>query len=909
MKRLLLVVGFSLFFLVYSIAYAENYQPLVVTFRDAYVYYVQKVKNALMVRDHNNAVRYYKIARIYAASKTEAIEIDMLMHSQITVKEIKVITELNQPKKKQGSVIDKALDVEEALGETHKVIPVSPSLTTVVKNISDKQSIELKIGQSLIIERNEVKRFFIVDEGFIDVKRLNSHQIQITALKRGSTYLHIWDENGRTTLNIKVIFFVDTESQIESKPKYVEHNDAFKFSYSNDWSAYYQGAKVPDLQRQNLSFLQNIGLEGPTPLGDVDSYMIFSGFDRAQQIESYSLGVNRIPVQGVDNFNLRFFDAVRNLSPFTMASPHLRGVFADVDVLNKNLRFSYSHGQVRPAFGFLAFSNSNKFESYVDAGKITLFPNNSKSKYALNYAVGHGRDRSPEIAKSAYSIEAQQKIYKMTLNAELARNSEKRNAVTSGLRYDNNGFMTSVNARNVNKQYTNILNSAYYQGEVGATWSTSTYTDRFDAQTYVDVYQNRLYFNPDDEDALNLDSSGRVHFPITARIWNDVGLNYVTTPGELSPRTNFGFDDRISLSFDTWNKRNGIVYTGGTYQRTRYEKTQESAFDRLTALFGLSLPLTDKLSVNSRYEYSWVTEPYKNIEYNPNSLDMGLNYNREITKKLLGTWGLNYRREDGVGGSNSFLAGEDSLYGSFGLTYNPLNDVSVFFDSRLRRVWPKSDDIVAYYALDLRLGLRMQFGSGVRFDPYGKVYGHVFNDSNSNGKKENGEEGIPDVNVKVGDKEVTTNAQGYYEQSYHAKAVAVRPDPASVPAGHVFSTKDNVHRPIQQFSSNRVDFGVTTHSSVYGIFYVDKNSNGQPDLGDQFVSKVKVTLNNKDVQYTDGRGAYYFRNIGEGKHTIVFDLNTIPIEMVPLGKFKNTIDIERGSTFVLHFPLRIKEQQ
>jgi hypothetical protein len=270
---------------------------------------------------------------------------------------------------------------------------------------------------------------------------------------------------------------------------------------------------------------------------------------------------------------------------------------------------------------------------------------------------------------------------------------------------------------------------------------------------------------------------------------------------------------------------------------------------------------------------------------------------------------MNYRREDGVNGNNSFLAGEDSVYGSFGLSYNPKDDVSVFFDSRLRRVWPKSEEFPAYFALDLRLGLRMTFGSGVRLDPYGKVFGYVFDDVNSNGLRERNEVGIPNVKVKVGEKEVTTNDKGYFEQSYQAKSVVVSPNAESMPAGYVFSSKDTLSVPIESFVGSEVNFGVSTQSSVYGIISVDKNNNAAPDMGDQFVAKVKVTLDGKDVQYTDGRGAYYFRNVAQGKHTVVFDLNTIPIEMVPLTKVKHEIEVAKGATYVLHFPLRVKEQQ
>ena len=203
----------------------------------------------------------------------------------------------------------------------------------------------------------------------------------------------------------------------------------------------------------------------------------------------------------------------------------------------------------------------------------------------------------------------------------------------------------------------------------------------------------------------------------------------------------------------------------------------------------------------------------------------------------------------------------------------------------------------------------MVFGSGVHFDPYGKVYGYVFNDANSNGLREHGEEGIPNVKIKVGDKDVMTDNKGYFEKGYSAKEVVVSPSGETIPAGFIFSTKDSLRVPISPTSGTQANFGVTAHSSVYGIVYVDKNSNAQPDQGDQFIAKIRVVLDGKEEQYTDNRGAYYFRNISVGKHTMIVDLDSLPIEFVPLTKLKNSFEVGQGATYVVHFPMRVKEQQ
>lgn len=893
--------SFQLFFLIFfccscaNLSWAESYTPQSQTYHDAYVYFLKKARAAT---DPLKILRYGKLARLYAASSSEIDAAEALLKQQ------------NTP----VSPVTSAVIVEQPAAKTTISSGIKAPLTVEsqpvrLKDISDKQTIEIPFGHSIIIERQGVKRFLVIDEGIVEVKLIEHAQVKITAVKRGSTFVHIWDESGRTTIYIKTNFLQQpSETQQNLAPVLVEHNQPFKFTYSSDWSAYYQGTKLPHLRRQNLSFLQNLSMDGPTPYGEVDSYVTFKGFDNHRDIQSYTLGVSRIPVKGTDNLNLRLFDAARHLSPLTLAGAHLRGLFADVDVLDKSLRFSYSHGQVRPAFGFLGFGTSNKIHSYVDAAKVTLLPHMKNGQYSINVATGYGADRDPSASKRAYSIEAEQKVDKVTLNGELARNDDKRSAVTSGLRYDNNGFSTKLNMRDINKDYATVLNPASAQGEIGAAWSTNIYNEKFDAQTLIDVYRNRLYFNPNDPEALNIDSSGHLHMPINSKMSSDAGLFYTHTPGELSPRMNFGIDDRLSISIDTWNKRHGTIYLGGAYQRSRYSNSPASAFDRLTAIVGASMPLTERLSIHSKYEFSWVDEPFTGNGYNPAVFNAGLNYYHQLTTRLRGTWDMNYRREQGVGGSNSFLAGEDSLDGSMGLSYSPATDVNIFADSRLRRVWPKSTDIAAYYALDVRFGLRMMFGGKVYFDPQGTVRGSVFDDVNMNGVREQGEAGLPHVKVKVGDKEVTTDEKGYFRKPYRAKAVVVSPQADSIPAGYVLSTKESLRVPIVLGSDSEVNFGYSSHSSVYGIVYVDKNANGQPDMGDQFISKVKVTLDGQD-QYTDNNGAYYFRNVAVGRHHVALDLNTVSIEFVPVKKVKDDFEVGRGASYVMHFPMRIKEQQ
>ena len=114
---------------------------------------------------------------------------------------------------------------------------------------------------------------------------------------------------------------------------------------------------------------------------------------------------------------------------------------------------------------------------------------------------------------------------------------------------------------------------------------------------------------------------------------------------------------------------------------------------------------------------------------------------------------------------------------------------------------------------------------------------------------------------------------------------------------------------IIQGRKSRADFGLTSQTGIYGIVFVDKRGTGVPNDGDIFIGKVKVVLDGKTIQKSDQHGAFYFRKVSPGAHTISIDINTIALNMVPLVKLKNKIDVAEGTNYMFNIPLQIKKAQ
>ena len=204
----------------------------------------------------------------------------------------------------------------------------------------------------------------------------------------------------------------------------------------------------------------------------------------------------------------------------------------------------------------------------------------------------------------------------------------------------------------------------------------------------------------------------------------------------------------------------------------------------------------------------------------------------------------------------------------------------------------------------MRWGLRSSWDLPFAWNPSGFVYGVVYKDLNGDGQKDPGEPGIADVHIRVGKKEAVTNSYGRYKTKVRAKEVVVSADYSTVTTGYVLSTPAIYD--IQVPNKKSVDFGFTVQSGIYGIVYYDRNHDNQPDEGDEFIQKARILLDDTVTEISDYDGTYFFKNVSNGKHTLRIDVNSLPIEYLPLIRLVNPIEVAEGSTYVFHVPLKMK---
>ncbi len=765
-----------------------------------------------------------------------------------------------------------------------------------------RSELNVELNSTVTLSGRNIERYLIITPGFIEIKRLDNDHLALTAVARGETLLHIWEQHGRWTFNVKVIYPLAITAQSETKKTVEEKEKPFRFTYSSDWSSYYTGHSVRSQKRQSLNYLQYTGIYGATPYGEFDTSAIFNKFEDTTKATGYTVGLTNGKIGNFKDFNIRGFDAAQHFTPLTLPGKYFRGVLLNAEAFHNKLGYSALWGLDQSTFGYLVPGLTKRTDSYIEGLRTTLFPHEDHS-VSLNYAQGYGTARPNFLKKRAYSVETSHKFKQMYLDAEVAHD-EERFASLVNTQFGGRDNNLQLNFRNIDKDFTTVSSFPSDRGELGgiATWNYRH--DKWGAYSNFDIYKDRAFPNPNHPDKINYDLSSSFEVPLDDTSGLSTNLFYVDTPGTISPRRDARISDTYSKSFQLSGGQLFSAFVGNVYQRSRFPLSPISEFDRYGLTTGFRIGILQGLYYFFNYEYSWLTETSSKERSNPQVYTTGINYNKQLNQRLSGTIGFYYRNEEQSESLHSFLAGEDSISGTLGLSYRPKQDFELFVDGEIRNVWAENRENHPYAEGDLRWGIRSAWDLPFSYSPLGIIQGTVFKDLNGNNKKDTDEPGLEGIKVKVGEREVMTNHLGFYQTTIRAKKISIAINPENIPAGYVVNTPLYEDVIIEQDKVKTFNFAVATHSGIYGAVFEDTNGNNKVDPGEILIPRVKVTLDRNETMTTDYQGSYFFTDIPPGKHTITLDINSLPLQYLPVTKIKNTVDLKEGATSILNFPVR-----
>ncbi|UCD16049.1 MAG: pilus assembly protein N-terminal domain-containing protein [Candidatus Omnitrophota bacterium] len=768
-------------------------------------------------------------------------------------------------------------------------------------------TVEMRVGESFIIKsEGAIKRFLVVSPERVTAERADASSIVIKSKGLGSTFLHVWDEEGRWTFNVKITPY---RRYIEQKRTWQDF-PGFKFKYGSNWRQYYRGDSFKLMERRSLGFNQSAKISGPTPYGDLNAFMKWSRLKKKQEVTGYSVGLSDGHLFGFDDFSIQGFDVRESFSPLTLPGKSLYGVTFNSPAFDNKLSYTLVYGKERPSYyGFISPGVSSEEDSYIEGVRIGLFPD-EQNKFFFNYARGYGGGRQDYLEDKVFSLQSRHRFDNLSLSSEIASDQDRIAAnFSSDLRLDKLNLRFSF--YDVEKDFVTITGRPPNRGKIGSRFGAGWRpTDKLSLSSNLNMYKDRLNFNPDKRGELNYewDSSLNYYLDQTSDISGSIYYTY--TPGLYSPQRNLRasstYNKRFNLGF--FGDRRLSSYLGYSYQKNRSPLSPSSDYDRNGLLSGLRLALTEDISYFLRYNYSYVKEIQSGDVGHPSVMITGLDFRRKFSPSLSSNLRFSYRDEEKTDSRHSFLSGQDSLEGSIGLTYRPSPDAEFFLNGGVRNVWAENPDSSKYIEANFRLGTRLSWDNFFRWAPKTVIEGAVFKDANANGIQDEGEEGIADVKVTVGPNQVSADKEGKFKTVVKVKSLVANVDFSTIPEGYILTTPLSIKVDTSHGGVKKINFGLSKRSGIYGVVFYDVNDDGKLDTKDIPIAGAKITLDGKKATFTNSRGVYFFANIVMGKHTVQIDVNSLPLEYLPKISIKKDIEITEEATYSHHIPLRRRDK-
>lgn len=900
-----------------------------------YDYFLELGQQAFDQGNYNQALYYFErayiilpsqdiLSRINLTKRFKEGRIEDIVYSEQEVIREEVLDRFDRKSSKRKKAINKALDsfaqkpalIEKISSPKDEVIPEETKtsvrttgeflLTDEIWATQPDTSIEIDFNSQVNIKGRNIKRFLVVNPIFLEVERIDRDTIKVSTKKIGTTFLHLWDDRGRWTFTANITLPASVVAAMAKQEALEEVSEPFRLGYVSDWVSYSTGQSLDSVERETLRFEQEVSIEGDTPYGEFDSSVRSIKFQEDEDITGYTVGLTNGRIGNFEDFNIRGFDFYKSLSALTLTGEGLQGALLEAKAFKDNIiGYDVLWGRERLEIGYLSPGLIEQPDAYIQGAKVTLFPEKDNN-YSFNFAQGYGDDRDVYLKNNVFSFQTENILGPFRLSSEIA-SDEENYAALAGLKFRHNDFDLNLQLRDIHEDFTTISGWPTGRGEIGGLTNVSWSTPKFLIYSNLDVYKDRYLPNPDNPDKLNLDLNSSLSWFIDNDSRLRTSLRYLNAPGIISPHRDFQMSNTYSRRFPFFSDRELSVFLGTTYQRSRYPLSPASNYDRYELFSGLRFPLIASLYYYLNYNSSWVEESFSGLEYNPSVLSTGFDYYASLTPWLSMRFNLGYRDEENTEGTQSFLAGEDSLDASLGLTFSPRDsDFEFFVDGRMRSVWAENALRDAYNETEVRWGVRSSWDLPLRWDPEATISGAVFKDTNGNNIKDPGEEGIPGAIIKIGENEVTTNENGEYYSKARAKRASVLVDISSLPEGYIFSSELSKKVDIVHGKSYLFDFAISTHSGIYGIVFWDKNGNEKADAADEFISEVKIILDDVATVFTDNDGRYFFSDVEAGSHTVKLDVNSLPLQYIPLVKVTNEIDLIEGTTYTFDIPLKVK---
>jgi len=767
--------------------------------------------------------------------------------------------------------------------------------------------LEIALGKTFVIQGSQIRRFLVISPEVLQAQRKTADTIEVKPIKLGTSFLHVWDNTGRWTFKIQNIIprpEGPTLDEIQRKEKAKGEN--FKINYSFSRDAFYLGTKPSNLERESLSFNQWLGLEGETPYGKFRSSARIAKLQNTTDLTYLSTELLDGHIGSWEDFDLRGFDYNIYGSELGLPGTNLRGLRYDQRLDWQDSNYTLFWGREgQGTFGRLSPGLSETRDSFLEGGRFFSRLSDNLD-YQLGYYRGYGDERDGSLHEESVDLTAKYDTEKWKFSAQGGYDSEKFAYLLDSV-FIFPELRIRTEYRNIYPGYVTAIGTPSRLGEMGGL----TYIEYAGIKNLVltqraDFYQDRLFPNTEHPDMWNMELDTYANYRLGPSTVFNANFRFWDEKGKVSPRREKSFGGGISQNLDLIKRKDLTLYSNYQYEETKNFDSITSDYEKHRVTAGARLRLFDGFSTYASSEYNWLEDISPNTETNPQAWEAGFDYNHQVGNTPVYTnLRADYRDERATSSTHSFLAGEDSVEIQGGLSYKPWTDWELFVDGRYRKVWPETEGESIYTEGEFLTGARLVFDTGLSWEPVGDIYGVVFKDVDGDGLQEDGEPGIEGVKVFLGkDKFELTDDEGKFTFfGTRAKAVYLTVDLSSAPSGFVPSTPTTREFKIKHGGIGKVVFGLTFRSEIVGSVFIDKNKNGKFDHDEVGQTNVLLFLEDGTKVRSNDRGRFYFRKVSVGEHVLSFDVNSIPINLLPKVPIKKEMSLTEGMSYTYDIPL------
>ena len=788
-----------------------------------------------------------------------------------------------------------------------KEVDAPPPTQTYQYSLGELQgknySITIEKEQRVIIPAPGLKRFLVTDPKVLEASK-GVDEVSVVAIRLGKSFLHIWDKDGRKTLNVKVIQ-KDYKTHLETRLKILRADEmkSFKVRYSFDRYRLNSNSENPDRSYHYTEYFHRLGVTGETPWGMLKSAFEYQGKGHRKDDFNRDLSHWSTYLTGPD-IEVSVGDVGAYFSSITLPQVSYQGFrFRNPD--EKKINYDMMWG----ARGASMWGNKVvdwKGENYFYGAKFQIEPAEFINlKTTLMRSQGNDLDTSERVIAGGFDLNFFDEDIK--LDCEYARGQYgDAMKIKSDLKSEEYNLDFKGEYRDIANDYQLVYDQGVpNRGEIGYFLDLNYYPLKFlritgeynKFRNRASPSENHNKHNFDKKAIVKVDVTKTTQF--TWSIWDRKRLG--TTPKTLNDGQSF----HIQHGFNILGRSTNVY---ALYQPTKYKSIDnaDTSYEEDRVSVGMKMNVFKNLyfDISHLWHSREISESHESGT--ARTFSTGLAYSSQIfDTPFYGSLSLRYKNDLDVVSAISLSSEEKYKEMRAELKYKPSSDMEMYLRVNMKDVGGVVDKTKDRDEMRIYCGGTYLFDTTLKFSKGGAVEGYVFKDENINGTRDDGEELIAGVDIYAGDKKyTTTDRNGYYKfDRVKGIQISILLDTRTLPEKYSPTTANPAIVKLEKGMISEAIFGVAARTEISGRAFNDVNMNGERDEEDQNVQDLRLTLDDGRAAYTDMHGYYSLSNVGAGERMLTIDSASLPRNLLPLSSPKRTIVTAEGESYKEDFAL------